>query len=952
MDGQLSICRGAALVRQAAREQKLHGSSAQLVGCGRKGVWVMRGSNGSGIRQGRRFRRRPAVSVAATLGLLLGLITPVTVALSPASATATRSSSVAAATVAPTAPTSDFPTPGEVVAEVAPGEPTAVEIARRDADGDLQVSSQPVTGPDQAWQAITQAAATPGVVAADVAGVVTTMADADVVPLAADPWRASQYHLTQLCIDPVANTVVGNTCGGQNAWTYATGSSQVVAVIDTPMRTDHPDLAGKLVPGAVCTGAAPCVARTDTPVGDADDHATHVGGVIGAIADNGIGGSGLAKNAQIMPIQALQGGTGTTADMANAITWAVAHGATLLNISAGTTTDNAVLRQAVADAVAAGAVIVAAAGNSGASSAITYPAAYPGVAGVGAVDGSSTIWFGSSQGSWVDVVAPGVTILSTCAKAGDYCTMTGTSMAAPMVSGLITLIRQQHPEFTATQIMDRVQATAVDLGAAGRDDVYGYGLISPVAALVAGAPAGPAGLAANGGYSWAQVSFTPGDTKGTTLANYEYSADGGNTWRALSPADATSPVTIPGLVNGVDTPVMLRPVTTTGAVGLPSAPVNATAKGAVFVPVTPQRAYDSRETGGSIAAGQTRMINTRVSGYPAGTVAVAYNLTITDTIGAGYLTVAPGDTATLPTSSTINWDGPGTVLANGYSVGVDTIGNVKVFDGVGSTHFVLDIVGFYVPESLTSDGALFVPLSPVRAYDSRDPGAGGRLIPGAPRTVSVAAGGAVPAAATAVSYNLTVADTQSAGYLTVVPGNVITPPISSTINWSQTNQIFANSTVVGVADRAVRVAAGVNSTHFIVDINGYYLPVAVAPAGATRFTAITPRRAYDSREAGAGGPIGYKQARTTSVAVGGNVPAGATAVAFNITLDQTVGAGYLTVTPGDTAALPLASTINWYRSNQVIANGSVVRIDADRQVTTFAGCSSTQYIIDVAGYFN
>ena len=918
-------------------------------GTDNRDVVRMKGRSVDRRRSRSRTRRRAVIVATAVAGLSLSLLAPMTAAMStPVSA---LPANAPAAPAAPKSVVQEFPTPNEVAAEVAPGETVVVEVARQDPDGLLAVSTQSVTGPAQAMQTISEAATTPGVVAADISGVVTPFAEDTVVPMAADPLRPNQYHLTQLCVDPVANTVGGNTCNGRNAWEFATGASQIVAVIDSSMKTDHPDLAGKLVPGAVCLDSAPCVGRTVTPAADAADHATHVAGIIGEVADNGIGGSGFASNVQIMPIAALRT-TGTTGDMANAVAWAVANGADVINISAGTDTDSSVLRAAIADAVAAGAVIVAAAGNSGATSPVFYPAAYPGVAGVGAVDSSSTIWYGSSRGSWVDVVAPGVTILSTCVTVGEYCYMTGTSMAAPMVSGMVALIRQQHPEYTATQIFNTVENTAVGLGAPGRDDVYGHGLISPVAALAAGAPLGPTGLVATGDYGSARVSFTPGDTKGTTIANYSFSTNGGSTWQTLSPADATSPVTIPGLVNGVTTPVMLRPITNTGAVGLPSAAVNATAKGAVFVPVPPQRAYDSRTSGGPISAGQTRTIDTRVSGYPAGTVAVAYNLTVADTVGAGYLTVVPGNTTTLPTSSTINWDGPGMMLANGYTVGVDPSGRVKVFNGVGSTQFILDIVGFYVPESMTANGAVFVPVSPVRAYDSRDPGAGGPLNPGAQRVVSVAAGGAVPTSATAIAYNLTVADTVNAGHLAVVPGNSTESPTSSTINWSASNRIFANSTVVGVSDRSVRVLAGPNPTNFIIDINGYYLPVAQAPAGATRFTPITPKRAYDSREPGAGGPIACTQSRTTSVAIGGDVPVGSKAVAFNLTLDQTVNAGYLTVTPGGTTLLPLASTINWYRNNQVIANGAAVNISADRTVTTFAGCGSTQYIIDVAGYFN
>ena len=422
-----------------------------------------------------------------------------------------------------------------------------------------------------------------------------------------------------------------------------------------------------------------------------------------------------------------------------------------------------------------------------------------------------------------------------------------------------------------------------------------------------------------------------------------------------------------------------------------SAPVE---ERAAFVPVEPYRVYDSRDGDGPLVAGGSRLVGTEV---PAGAVAVAYNLTATGMVGSGFLAVSPGDVAAGGTS-TLNYTGVGQTVANAFVSGVDESGQLMVSAAGSSTQFVVDVVGYYMslnaPPTVTPPAvaaaaavggwpsvgvgpgfdSLLVPVTPTRAYDSRDIGAGGPLGAGAPRKVNVTAAGLVPPGATAVAYTLTQTGTTGSGFLTVGPAGAAQPDVSS-INWYTAGQTSANSSVVAVTDGFVEVWAGSSnggSAQFVIDVVGYFLPVAEAPwAGA--FTPIDPQRAYDSRSDQPAGPIAGGQNFTTSMAAPG-VADDAVAVAYNLTVTGTAGSGFLTTMPGDVLSPPVASTINWWQSGQTWANGSVVEIPSLPKVgaavgaagqgtqalnggplalpvTTFAGGGSTQYIIDVAGYY-
>ena len=397
--------------------------------------------------------------------------------------------------------------------------------------------------------------------------------------------------------------------------------------------------------------------------------------------------------------------------------------------------------------------------------------------------------------------------------------------------------------------------------------------------------------------------------------------------------------------------------------------------GAGFVPIDPVRVYDSRQGAGPIAGGDMRQVPLGAA-IPenANPVAVAYNLTITGTSGTGYLSVAPGNFPVPPIASTINWTGPNQTMANSYVVGVDAA-TVNVFaGGGGSTQFTFDVLGYYEPVkygvgaagaagdaeapvvSAAAEGdpspmpAGLTTLNPVRAYDSRDIGAGGPLAGGSSRTVNVTAAGAVPPQAVAVAYTLTMTGTKGTGYLSVAPAGGEQPD-TSLINWTGSNQTMANSSQVGISDGAVTVyAGGSGSTGFVVDVLGYF----VQDAFSMYFTPVTPARSYDSRFDTPGGPLGAGENRTTSL-MAGAVPEDADAVAFNLTITGTTASGYLTATPGGSIAAPVASTINWTASRQTRANGTLVGVDELDEVsdamTAFAGGGATQYITDVGGYY-
>lgn len=279
--------------------------------------------------------------------------------------------------------------------------------------------------------------------------------------------------------------------GAEAAWDVQRATPSVsVAVVDTGVDYAHPDLVGRI----------DSINATDVIDGgtaqDLYGHGTHVAGIIAANANNAAFVAGIAPSATVMPVRVLDAqGSGTDAGVAAGIEWAADHGADVINLSLGGSAPSSVLAQACAYARAKDCVIVAASGNAAASpgwvwGAIEYPAAYPGVLSVGAVDANDTRAPFSEYGPDLDLVAPGVNIRSLY-PGQKFADLQGTSMATPHVAAVAALLRSQNPTWTAVQVEQRLIDTSEDLGAAGKDYYFGNGLVRADLALGVGTPPAP-----------------------------------------------------------------------------------------------------------------------------------------------------------------------------------------------------------------------------------------------------------------------------------------------------------------------------------------------------------------------------------------------------------------------------------------------------------------------------
>lgn len=256
----------------------------------------------------------------------------------------------------------------------------------------------------------------------------------------------------------------------ESSWSYNKGSKDlIVAVVDTGVDLNHPDLKGHLVPGVN-------IVDPDQPPQDDVGHGTHVAGVISAETNNQLGVAGISWYNRIMPVKVLDSsGAGSTYAVAQGIIWAADHGAKVINLSLGNYASSLFLRDAIRYAYDKDCVIIAASGNDN-TERPGYPAAYPEVLAVSATDSQKLKAAFSNYGDYIDVAAPGVSIASTY-PSNQYAALSGTSMASPHAAGLAGLIRAANPKLTNVQVMDIMRKTAQDLGTPGKDTYFGYGLI-------------------------------------------------------------------------------------------------------------------------------------------------------------------------------------------------------------------------------------------------------------------------------------------------------------------------------------------------------------------------------------------------------------------------------------------------------------------------------------------
>ncbi|MEU6545032.1 S8 family serine peptidase [Streptomyces sp. NPDC046859] len=264
----------------------------------------------------------------------------------------------------------------------------------------------------------------------------------------------------------------------EKAWDITRGQGVTVAVIGTGVDATHPDLAGRVVKSKALDGA-----RDEG--GSAAVQGTHAAGVIAGTGRSyaGDGLFGLAPEARILPFKVYRDNTALAAATARSIMDAARQGAEVIDVTVGFPRPSDDLKTAVEFAADRDALVVAGAGDTGGTgNDKTYPAAYPDVLSVTAVDKKGTLWPDSHHGKDVDLAAPGVDILTT-ARSRDYWTGSGTALAASWVAGSAALLRSEHPKWTADQVTRRLTRTATQQGKANWDARYGWGVVAPAAAL-------------------------------------------------------------------------------------------------------------------------------------------------------------------------------------------------------------------------------------------------------------------------------------------------------------------------------------------------------------------------------------------------------------------------------------------------------------------------------------
>jgi subtilisin family serine protease len=309
---------------------------------------------------------------------------------------------------------------------------------------------------------------------APLSAVAVPLGELTLLSAANDPLYLQQWSIPMMGVD--------------RGWLTTMGSRSVVlAVIDTGVDRTHPDLAG----ASILPGYDAIDGSSDTS--DTCGHGTATTGVIAAVQNNGIGIAGIA-NVSILPVKVMQlqpsgSCNGLFSTVAAGTRWAVDHGARILDFNLGC---QGCFDQSMSDAIQYamdhGVLMLAGAGNDGTCTDCVYwPASDPRVIGVGCVDAARARCSFSSQGPEVELAAPGNNIVTTL-RGGSYSIFSGTSASGALASGVAALALSADPSLTADQLRARLDATAVDLGAAGRDPLYGYGLVDANATTLGAVP--------------------------------------------------------------------------------------------------------------------------------------------------------------------------------------------------------------------------------------------------------------------------------------------------------------------------------------------------------------------------------------------------------------------------------------------------------------------------------
>ena len=282
-----------------------------------------------------------------------------------------------------------------------------------------------------------------------------------------DPYIGSEWHIAKI--------------GAQNAWDTTQGAGVTIAILDSGVDTTHPDLAQNLVPGYNAYD-------NNNDVSDVCGHGTAVAGTAAAATNNATGVAGVAGNAKIMPVRiayydATYGCYAYFSTIASGLTYAADHGVRIANISYPGISGSAAVESAASYMKSKGGLVFVAAGNTNSDPGFAPSASMIMVSATDSNDAKASF---SSYGNYVNVSAPGAGIWTT-SRGGAYQPWNGTSFSSPVTAGVAALMLAAGPTLSNAKIEQLIYSTSVDLGAAGRDPVFGYGRVNAAAAVQAAA---------------------------------------------------------------------------------------------------------------------------------------------------------------------------------------------------------------------------------------------------------------------------------------------------------------------------------------------------------------------------------------------------------------------------------------------------------------------------------
>ena len=356
-----------------------------------------------------------------------------------------------------------------------------------------------------------------------------------------------------------------------------------------------------------------------------------------------------------------------------------------------------------------------------------------------------------------------------------------------------------------------------------------------------------------------------------------------------------------------------------------------------FVGLTPFRLVDTRINQGATRLGPAASFSIAIAGAgtvpAADVVAVALNVTVTDTTTAGYLTVWPtGEDR--PLASNLNFTA-GQTVPNMVFCKLGADGGLQVYNSGGQTQVVIDVLGYFS----TSDGTRLVPLSPARVIDTRTTNA--PLVAGTVMELELAGVAGVPKeGADSVVLNLTVTDPTLPGFITTWPTGE-PQPLASSLNFLR-GQTVPNLVIAKLGGGKINLANHAGAAHVVADVVGYF----ATNGGDSRAVAVSPRRLLDTRTNNSF--LSYDNVATLGV-TGVDVPSDASAVVLNVTVTEPTTPGFVTVWPAGEPQ-PVASNLNFVRG-QTVPNLVMAKIGRAGQVSLYAHSLSAHVVVDIVGFF-